>query len=979
MHVWLAEASARQRTLLVSRYDPSASTGNDEIVLAFAVADGRCTLTMLRARDLEWSQHVRLTSQRSPLHGLLGLLNVQKDTFLVAVSSADRVGAVSEHQTVWRVHGVAFLCLNRAHTDAFDTPNLGTRSASEEACDAMQKYLTSGNFYFAERGAFDLTQRFQSKTEERTLRFDSMYAWNAYMMEPLLQYRTRLDATARAELDKASMFLLTIHGFVGTQPVSYGTGTATLAVISRLSARRAGTRFNARGIDDQGNAANFAETETVLVCGDLVYSYVQLRGSVPIYWEQQGLQALNARIQITRSDAAVQPAFNKHLEQLLEEFGHVFVLDLLGTRDAETQLSSAYVRFVDKLRVQHPELRYYNFDLHAIAKSAGGLDGARAELGRLNNVQKQQQVDMYTLLDLRKKRSVYQQFGVFRVNCFDCLDRTNVVQGCLSQTALRNFLVRCDARDPALEQLQQAPAQHDALWRAHGHLWAENGDALSQISTGTGSLNSGFTRGAKKSFAGLLSDAAKSASRMYMNNFQDRAKQQAIDTLVGGRADEAPVQLYDPFYEQVDVAMAARKHEYTSPKPMRMFLTTYNANARTPGSSLDAWLAPAQDAEFVCVVLQEIVPLSAQGMLSSATEPLQVWVSAVLDALNARVQDAFVVLRHELLFATAVLLFTRQSLLPDVRNIEASTRKTGFRGMTGNKGGVGVRLDVHEMSLCIIGTHLAAGATNVEERNSEFGAIESGLQFMRGKTALGHDHVFWAGDLNYRLDRLTSEQVRAMVGEMGAADSRALETLRSHDQLLHAQRAGLAFAGYKEGPLDFAPTYKYDLDTDVYDSSEKYRAPAWTDRILCKSAEGAGDVDILQYGRVEVRWSDHRPVYVLLGFDAPVVDAHRRAAIHREVLLTTETKFGNALPPPSNAAQQWWNSAHAIVPHRGAPGNPFTRTPALPQRPQPVAIFDAAPQEPASHIPPLANPQRAPAPIPPRLQSAPPLPSRPPL
>lgn len=37
-----------------------------------------------------------------------------------------------------------------------------------------------------------------------------------------------------------------------------------------------------------------------------------------------------------------------------------------------------------------------------------------------------------------------------------------------------------------------------------------------------------------------------------------------------------------------------------------------------------------------------------------------------------------------------------------------------------------------------------------------------------------------------------------------------------------------AFEGFEEGPLLFRPTYKYDLGTDNYDTSEKSRIPAWT-------------------------------------------------------------------------------------------------------------------------------------------------------
>ena len=43
-------------------------------------------------------------------------------------------------------------------------------------------------------------------------------------------------------------------------PPTNGSPTiATLSLISRLGAKRAGTRFNTRGVDDDGNTANFVE------------------------------------------------------------------------------------------------------------------------------------------------------------------------------------------------------------------------------------------------------------------------------------------------------------------------------------------------------------------------------------------------------------------------------------------------------------------------------------------------------------------------------------------------------------------------------------------------------------------------------------------------------------------------------------------------------------------------------------------------
>jgi len=45
---------------------------------------------------------------------------------------------------------------------------------------------------------------------------------------------------------------------------------------------------------------------------------------------------------------------------------------------------------------------------------------------------------------------------------------------------------------------------------------------------------------------------------------------------------------------------------------------------------------------------------------------------------------------------------------------------------------------------------------------------------------------------------------------------------------------GLAFRGFQEGPLIFAPTYKYDPGTEIFDTSAKQRTPSYTDRILFK-------------------------------------------------------------------------------------------------------------------------------------------------
>jgi hypothetical protein len=140
------------------------------------------------------------------------------------------------------------------------------------------------------------------------------------------------------------------------------------------------------------------------------------------------------------------------------------------------------------------------------------------------------------------------------------------------------------------------------------------------------------------------------------------------------------------------------------------------------------------------------------------------------------------------------------------------------------------------------------------------------------------DRIFFCGDLNYRLD-LPREKVEYDVSQIrqllpsvtGYKKKNSLEAtlaqqkriqayrhLLRHDQLIASIAEGRAFPGFMEGPITFPPTFKYDKQSDDYDTSSKRRVPAWTDRILFKPS----GTRVLEYNSVQnARHSDHRPVY----------------------------------------------------------------------------------------------------------------------
>lgn len=174
------------------------------------------------------------------------------------------------------------------------------------------------------------------------------------------------------------------------------------------------------------------------------------------------------------------------------------------------------------------------------------------------------------------------------------------------------------------------------------------------------------------------------------------------------------------------------------------------------------------------------------------------------------------------------------------------------------KGGVGLCFTLFGSSFLFITSHLTAHQDRVAERNSDVQKIMTNLTFSEAKdssTSLPDrfNYVFWIGDLNYRIDVAREETDQLTVQSNWT-------NLLLKDQLTRAILQGHVFQGFSEQPISFPPTYKYDLNSDVFDSSEKRRTPSWTDRILFKSQSGSGIIGCSYDSCRTVRCSDHRPV-----------------------------------------------------------------------------------------------------------------------
>lgn len=239
-----------------------------------------------------------------------------------------------------------------------------------------------------------------------------------------------------------------------------------------------------------------------------------------------------------------------------------------------------------------------------------------------------------------------------------------------------------------------------------------------------------------------------------------------------------------------------------------------------------------------------------------------------------------------------------------VSTVKVCSVACGIMGYLGNKGSVSVSMFIEGTSFCFIAAHLASGEKKGDEgrRNYQVSEIFRRTYFPRMPqddynpraplTILGHDRIFWFGDLNYRL-YLEDSLARQLIKQR---DWRALQEF---DQLRREQEMDGVFQGWKEGNIQFPPTYKYSsANCNRYSggfpasAGEKQRTPAWCDRILWN---GKG-VKQLSYFRSESKFSDHRPVSALFTTQIEVITSNSSRVYPFPITLhnmTPQNQTGN--------------------------------------------------------------------------------------
>ncbi|CAD5119598.1 DgyrCDS8199 [Dimorphilus gyrociliatus] len=339
-------------------------------------------------------------------------------------------------------------------------------------------------------------------------RADARFVWNQHLLKDF----------HRDDLSKFSLPLML--GFVVIKQVVIKNHCFSYALISRRSCHRAGTRYYMRGLDVDGNSANYVETEQLIECEGYRASFVQTRGSIPLVWSQRPNLKYKPTPQISQSQNHSN-AFQKHFATQLFSYGKQVLINLIDHKGAEKELENSFRQLTNSSK--NPDIRYEAFDFH---QECSKMRWHRLSI-LLDRLEEERKMFKFFAHD-KDGRTVIVQDGVFRTNCIDCLDRTNVVQSLLARRTLQDQLVKFNI-------LQEGERVEDqlAFETVFKNVWADNADACAKQYAGTGALKTDFTRTGKRTKMGLMKDGVNSAIRYVKNNFYDGFRQDAVDLILG--------------------------------------------------------------------------------------------------------------------------------------------------------------------------------------------------------------------------------------------------------------------------------------------------------------------------------------------------------------------------------------------------------------------------------------------------------------
>lgn len=477
--------------------------------------------------------------------GLIGFIRFTEAYYMLLVTKRTQVAMVGGHY-IYQIEGTELVPLTTGSTSRFQKD----RNPEETRFLGILNNLDlTRSFYFSY--SYNITRSLQHNiTREREALsqgqrhpepdLNDMFVWNHYLLGPALG---ALKSTYH-------WCLPIIHGFIDQSSLDIFGRRVYITVIARRSRFFAGARFLKRGVNDLGYVANDVETEQIVsevmttsfhAPGPRLYasptytSYVQHRGSIPLFWTQD-TSGVSPKPDIDLNP--IDPFYSAgalHFDNLFERYGTpIYVLNLIKARERtprESKLLYEYKNQLDYLNQSLPadkKIIYKAFDMSRAAKTRG-----QDVIGELEMIAEEvlERTGFFHNGDSQDGDLLYNmpkvQNGVARTNCIDCLDRTNAAQFVIGKRALGRQL-------QALGVIAGNTVEYDTdAVNIFTHMFHDHGDTIAVQYGGSHLVNTVETYRKINHWQGHSRDMVESFKRYYHNSFHDSQRQEAYNLFLG--------------------------------------------------------------------------------------------------------------------------------------------------------------------------------------------------------------------------------------------------------------------------------------------------------------------------------------------------------------------------------------------------------------------------------------------------------------
>ncbi|EHK99604.1 putative Polyphosphoinositide phosphatase [Glarea lozoyensis 74030] len=318
-----------------------------------------------------------------------------------------------------------------------------------------------------------------------------------------------------------------------------------ITVIARRSRYFAGARFLKRGANDLGYVANDVETEQIvsevlttsfhapgakLFSNPNFTSYVQHRGSIPLYWTQDNTGVTpKPPIELNLVDPFYGAAA-LHFDDLFKRYGApVYVLNLVKSRERtprESKLLKEFTTAIDYLNQFLPDDKKIIHKAWDMSRASKSRD--QDVIGTLENIAEEVVTTtgfFHNGDGITTMPKV--QNGVARTNCIDCLDRTNAAQFVIGKRALGHQL-------HALGIIGDTSIDYDTdAVNLFTHMYHDHGDTIAVQYGGSQLVNTMETYRKINQWTSHSRDMVESFKRYYNNSFLDGQRQEAYNLFLG--------------------------------------------------------------------------------------------------------------------------------------------------------------------------------------------------------------------------------------------------------------------------------------------------------------------------------------------------------------------------------------------------------------------------------------------------------------